>query len=132
MNDDMINSELCMFWTWIGFLITWQVVSIVLFFVYLPYNGWDVNANHNETSMMRNIFFIVQAVPGLLAIAFGFFVLLFLFGKCLRWSCGCLTEQFHDEITNAKAKVDGFKPVEDVGLKGDIQHILDNNDVNDI
>lgn len=99
-----------LFKIWLIIIGIWITVGVVLFFVYFPYDGWAINQNFTDRSMARNIFFLVQGIPGLFAASVGIIYLVYLFGKCLRW---CFCSQLVEEINNAKHKVNGFTVVMD-------------------
>ena len=95
--------------TWIIIIVLWLLSSFGAVWAYFPYGGvWSIDSAFVQTSMMRNIFFIVQAVPSFLAILFGVGYLLYLFGKFIGWLFGsCLKneiEQAQQRIGNSEIK----------------------------
>jgi hypothetical protein len=54
----------CIHWTYGIEGIIWGLASIGVFFAYFSYDGtWKASENYHALSMVRNIFFIIQAVP---------------------------------------------------------------------
>jgi hypothetical protein len=100
------------FWR-IVFIIAWQVVSIILFFVYLPYGGWKIDDSFKDTSMMRNIFFIIQAVPGFVALGVGIIIGIY---KGLKSLGSCSYKEGYDikKLYNeAQSTVKGYQQVDE-------------------
>ena len=110
LDKPLIKDAKVMFKWWIGIIITWQVVSIGLLFVHLPYGGvWKIDPAFQETSMARNIFFIVQGIPGLIGALIGAIYLLFLLGKGLRICCGCCCNRMTQQIGETKENISQMK-----------------------
>jgi len=106
LEQEITDNGFCMFWWWVGFMVVWFIVGMVLFFVYLPYNGWSIDSAFPTTSQMRNVFFIIQGVPGLFCVAAGLAIGIYFLGLCMcQYSC---LQWFKDEVTDAKNQVNGF------------------------
>ncbi|AYV77143.1 MAG: hypothetical protein Barrevirus14_12 [Barrevirus sp.] len=96
----MFTYFLCCVGCWLG-------VSLIPFFLYMPYQGiWKIDKAYPETSMIRNIFYLVQGVPTLIIILVLLLVLIYQIGKCIKW---CFCEQVANEISEAQNKVQGFQ-----------------------
>lgn len=92
--------------SWVTVGIIWLVSSMITAFVYVPYDGkWSVDSNFIETSMQRNIFYMVQAFPIVPLVIISLIAAFYYFGKCLRW---CFCSQLAGEIDEAKNKVAGY------------------------
>lgn len=88
----------------IGWIITASICAVpglVLFFVFLPYSGWDVNPNNYNQSMIRNIYYIVQGVP---SIIIAFYWISYAISKC----CMCTANTLQSEISDARSQVEGY------------------------
>jgi len=97
----------CQFWSWTTIVLIWLVASFVTVWFYLPYGGnWPTDSAFVATTMTRNIFFIVQAVPACIGIIIGVVYLLFLFGQFLGWLC---CKRVADEVIDAQRKIDSTK-----------------------
>lgn len=108
---DMIDSTWCMIFCWIGFVAAWFLAGIIVMFLYMPYNGWSIDASYPTTSQARNVFFIVQGVPGLLVIAGSIVVGLCFLIKCISpQSC---VQWFKNELDDAKNQVNGFTQIDE-------------------
>jgi len=91
-------------WVFVGSI--WLVSSTITAFVYVPYDGkWSVDSNFVETSMQRNIFYMVQGFPIVPMVIGGLILVIYFFGKCLRW---CFCSQLSGEIKDAQNKVAGY------------------------
>jgi hypothetical protein len=91
---------------WIAVGIIWMVSSMVTACIYLPHDGkWSVDTNFVETSMQRNIFYMVQAFPIVPLVIIGLIAGFYYSGKCLRW---CFCSQLVGEIDEAKNRVAGY------------------------
>ncbi len=91
---------------WIGIVVCWVISSLVTACIYLPLDGkWTVDTNFVETSMQRNVFYMVQASPIVPMVIVGLIAGVYYFGKCLRW---CFCSQLAGEIDEAKNKVAGY------------------------
>ena len=107
LDGSMYSSDMPgLFGIWILFASIWLVVSVIVAFVRLPYDGiWKIDNNFVETSMQCNIFYMVQASPiiplTLVGLVFGIYYLI----KGVRWCC---CTQLSDEIRNAKNTVSGY------------------------
>jgi hypothetical protein len=111
LDNDTTDGAFCMAMWWLGTVAVWFLVGIILLFVYMPYNGWSVDSSYPTTSQARNIFFIVQGVPGLLCIAgvavFGLYLLI----KCVS-PTSCI-QWFKNELDDAKNQVNGFTQLDE-------------------
>jgi hypothetical protein len=106
----------CTFWSWITIILIWLGASFVTVWFYLPYGGnWPTDAAFVETTMARNIVFIVQAAPAFIALLIGVGFLLYLFGRCLGWLC-CF--RIADEVDEAQRKIDSTKSAKPTDAKG--------------
>ncbi len=106
--DDDDNSDA--FTCWYIPLSIWALVSFILFFIYLPYNGnWQTDTTNPMQSAVRNMFFVVQ---GSLAIGY-ILVWLIIFLICC---CKSTKEVVQDSIADAKTKTHGYQNAQDCPL----------------
>ena len=110
LDQKTIGVGVMTFWSWMTCIGIWLLVSIILSFTYMPYYGWKVDSSYPETSMMRDVFFVVQGVPGMIALIGGIIIGLFYLFRLLRDIRCC--QWWRDEITNAENQVKGFSAVE--------------------
>lgn len=96
-------------WPWIICISIWILCGFIVAHFYIPYdNSWKIDDKYKETSMIRNIFFIVQGVPVILFLV----VLLGIGIYFLRYLPVCCYEcckPLKDEINEAKNKVQGYQ-----------------------
>ncbi len=112
--DDLCNSswQSIAAW-WISLSGLWLIVGFLIAGIYMPYKSWAIDTNYPETSMMRNIFFIVQGVPFACGIVIGFIYVLYLF-RYIPSCCQACCQPLKDEITDAQNKVKGYQQTFDV------------------
>lgn len=98
-------------WLWIPIIIIWIIASTVVGFVYFPYDGnWTIDSNFVETSMQRNIFYLVQAFP-IVPIMLSLIIAgIYYTGVGLRW---CFCSQIASEIRSAQNRISGFTVIDE-------------------
>jgi hypothetical protein len=100
----IFDTESGIFTSYIFCAVFWGIASVVLFFVYYPYNGRNIDPKFPTESMARNVFFMVQGFPFVMVIGI---TILYLIVKCLKLCKKCITL----EVGEAQAEVDGFNEV---------------------
>lgn len=82
------DAYLWMFISWLIVVGTWILVAFILFFVYLPYNGWPTDATR-----IKSMLFVAQGAPAVLVVGICVMILLILtiyhlrtcLSKCRNW-----------------------------------------------
>lgn len=106
--DEMNCSTKNIGWIWITVIGLWITFTFGIAHFFIPYNGWPIDEKFKETSMIRNIFFIVQgSILCVLLVALlciGIYYLQFL-PSCCKFCC----EPLRNEIVEAKNKVQEYE-----------------------